>query len=454
MRNSEIDPAHYESQELIDWDRRYVWHPFTQMKGWCEDEDVLVVARGEGCELIDLEGNRYLDGISSLWVNLHGHDHPDITAAMHEQIDRLQHSTLLGQANIPSILLAKRLAEMAPPGLTRVFYSDDGSTAVEVALKMSYQCRQQEGAVRRKKFLSFGDAYHGDTIGSVSVGGIGLFHAVYHPLLFERVEIPYPSLHRTCDEACLEPLRNALERYGEELCAAVIEPLVQGAAGIRLAPDGYLRALRQLCDEHDVLLVCDEVATGFGRTGKMFACEHEDVSPDILCIAKGLTGGVLPVAATLATDRVFNAFYDTYESKKTFFHGHSFTGNPIGCAAALASLNIFQKERILENLPARIERFAELLAPIAELEHVLEIRRRGLMVGIELVRDRETGEPYPYEARMGHRTILAARKRGVILRPLGDVVILMPPLAMTDEQLERLAKATYESVREVTVASA
>ena len=450
MRHPDIDPSQYNSQELIEWDRNCIWHPFTQMKNWCEDEDILVAARGEGCELIDADGNRYLDGISSLWVNVHGHDHPDITAAMHEQIDRLPHSTLLGQANVPSILLAKRLVEIAPRGLTKVFYSDDGSTAVEVALKMSYQCRQQEGQTQRTKFLTFGDAYHGDTIGSVSVGGIGLFHAIYHPLLFERIEIPYPSEHNVCDEECLQPLRSVFAEHGKELCAAVIEPLVQGAAGMRLAPDGYLRHLRQLCSGHDVLLICDEVATGFGRTGTMFACEQEDVAPDLMCVAKGLTGGVLPVAATLAAQRVFDAFYDSYESKKTFFHGHSYTGNPIGCAAAIASLKVFETERTLEKLPAKIQQFGEMLAPIAELEHVAEIRGRGLMTGIELIKDRAASEPYPYEARMGHRVIMEARKRGVILRPLGDVIVLMPPLAMTVEQLQRLARVTREAIQKVT----
>ncbi len=446
MCASLLDMNQYNPEEMVAWDHHYVWHPFTQMKSWCENEETLVIARGEGCELIDIQGRRYLDGISALWVNVHGYDHPEINAAMHEQIDRLPHSTLLGQANVPSILLAKKLAEITPAGLEKVFFSDNGSTAVEVALKIAYQCRQQEGQTQRSKFLSFGDAYHGDTIGSVSVGGIGLFHAVYHPLLFERIEIPYPAEHKTCDDACLQPLREVFEKHGSELAAVIIEPLVQGASGMRLAPIGYLRELRALCDKHDVLLICDEVATGFGKTGTLFACEQEKVSPDLMCLAKGLTGGVLPVAATLATQRIYDAFYDEYASKKTFFHGHSFTGNPIGCAAALASIQILEREKMMEAMPGRIERLTKRLQAIASLKHVSEVRQRGFMVGIELMQNPANGEPYPYETRMGHRVIEEARKRGVIIRPLGDIVVLMPALAMTEEQLDRLVDVARESI--------
>ncbi len=450
MHAEYLDPSRYTNEELVEWDRRFVWHPFTQMKDWCETETIPVITSAEGCELIDAEGRRYLDGISSLWVNVHGHSRPELLAAMHEQIDRLQHSTLLGQANLPSVLLAKKLVEITPDGLEKVFFSDDGSTAVEVALKMAFQCRHQEGEPRRERFLSFGEAYHGDTIGSVSLGGIDLFHSTYGPLLFERIQIPYPSDHNVCDEACLTPLRKAFAEHGNELAAVLIEPLVQGASGMNLAPEGYLRALRELCDEHNVLLICDEVATGFGRTGNLFACEREGVCPDLLCLAKGLTGGLLPVAATMTTQRVFDAFYDDYATQKTFFHGHSYTGNPVGCAAALASLELFERDKIVARMPERVERLRKRLESIAALQTVREVRQCGFMVGIELVKDLSTGEPFPYAARMGHCVTLEARKRGVIIRPLGDVVVLMPPLAMSEEQLDRLVDVCRESIHTAT----
>lgn len=450
MRTDILNPERWSHEQLQAWDRQYIWHPFTQMKGWCEEEDFPVIVRGEGCELIDANGKRYLDGISSLWVNMHGHSHPEINAAMKAQIDLLQHSTLLGLANVPSILLAKQLVEIAPEGLEKVFFSDDGSTAVEVALKIAYQCRQQEGETHRTKFLAFTDAYHGDTIGSVSVGGMDLFHRIYRPLLFERLNIDYPSKFKICNEECLTPLREIFALHGSSMAAAIVEPLVQGAAGMRLAPDGYLRELRRLCDRYDVLLICDEVATGFGRTGKWFACRHEEVNPDILCLAKGLTGGVLPVAATLTTNRIYNAFYDDFASKKTLFHGHSFTGNPIGCAAALANLEILRRDRIIEHMPERIRDLQQRLETIAELRHVVEIRQKGWMVGIELVRGGPGGTPYPYEVRMGHRVTVEARRRNVLIRPLGDVIVLMPPLAISDSELERLVNVVRESIQTAT----
>jgi adenosylmethionine-8-amino-7-oxononanoate aminotransferase len=417
---------------LADKDRRYVWHPFTQMRDWSASEP-LIIARAEGNELIDVDGRRYLDGVSSLWVNVHGHRKQEIDDAVRAQLDRVAHSTLLGLANVPSIELAERLIEIAPPGLARVFYSDSGSTAVEVALKIAFQYQKQRGRPGKQKFLALTDAYHGDTVGAVSVGGIELFHEIFHPLLFHVLRVA-PSI---------DALEQMLAAHAHELAAFVVEPLVQGAAGMLMQPPGFLRAARRLCDEHDVLLICDEVATGFGRTGTMFACEQEAVSPDLLCLAKGISGGYLPLAATLATEKVYSAFLGEYERKLTFFHGHTYTGNPLACAAGIASLEIFARERVLERLQPKIARLhARLDAQLAPLPPVVEIRRRGLMVGVEL-------GPYPYEQAMGARVCLDLRRRGVLLRPLGNVLVLMPPLSISDDEIDRLVDATRASIVEV-----
>jgi adenosylmethionine-8-amino-7-oxononanoate aminotransferase len=414
---------------LADKDRRYVWHPFTQMRDWTAAEP-LIIARAEGNELIDSDDRRYLDGVSSLWVNLHGHRRREIDDAIRAQLDRVAHSTLLGLANVPSIELAERLVALAPPGLTRVFYSDSGSTAVEIALKIAFQYQKQRGCPDKQNFLALTDAYHGDTLGSVSVGGMDLFHEIFHPLLFRVRHIP-PTI---------EALEQTLREHAHELAAFIVEPLVQGAAGMLLQPRGFLRAARELCRRHDVLLICDEVATGFGRTGTLFACEQEQVAPDLLCLAKGISGGYLPLAATLATDEIYSAFLGEYERKLTFFHGHTYTGNPLACAAGLASLDIFKRDRVLEQLPPKIERLHarldELLQP---LRPVVAIRRCGLMVGVEL-------GPYAYEDAIGARVCMDLRRRGVILRPLGNVLVILPPLSITLDEIDRLVAATRESI--------
>jgi adenosylmethionine-8-amino-7-oxononanoate aminotransferase len=420
---------------LVEADRRHLWHPFTQQRGW-EAEEPLIIERAEGTDMIDTHGRRYIDGVSSLWCNVHGHRHPSIDAAVREQLERVAHSTMLGLSHRPAIRLAQRLVELAPPGLTRVFYSDSGSTAAEIALKMAFQYWQQQGgeATRRTRFISLRDAYHGDTIGSVSVGGIDLFHSMYRPLLFETLKAE-PG-----DAAGMERL---FQEHPGEIAAVIVEPLVQGAAGMLVHPDGYLRAVRELCDRHGAFLVCDEVATGFGRTGRMFACEHEDVAPDLLCLAKGLTGGYLPLAATLTTEPVYEGFLGEFEEFRTFFHGHTYTGNPLACAAALATLDVFDEERTLERLGAKIALLERLLEPIAARAEVAEVRQRGFMVGIQL-RD------FPLELRMGHRVTLEARSRGAIVRPLGDVVVLMPPLAIPAEDLVRLVAVVGESIDAAT----
>jgi adenosylmethionine---8-amino-7-oxononanoate aminotransferase len=412
-------------------DQRHLWHPFTQMRDWSRESPV-VIDRAEGTELIDSEGRRYIDGVSSLWCNVHGHRHPRIDGAVRGQLERVAHSTLLGVTHEPAVELAARLVELAPPRLNRVFYSDSGSTATEVALKMAFQYWRQRGGqhARRTSFVCLRDAYHGDTLGAVSVGGIELFHGAYGPLLFgaHRVE---PG-----DVAALE---RVLDLHGEEVAAVIVEPLVQGAAGMRVQPPGYLRAMRELCDRHGLLLICDEVATGFGRTGTMFACEQERVAPDFLCIGKGLTGGYLPLAATLTTERVHDGFLGAHEEFRTFFHGHTFTGNPLACAAAIASLAAFERERTLIRVQPKIRLLGDLLGPVAAMPEVAEVRGRGMMVGIDL------GEHDP-ALRLGHRVALEARRRGAIIRPLGDVVVLMPPLAISKADLRRLVAITAESI--------
>lgn len=417
--------------DLVAADRKHLWHPFTQQQGWVEEAPI-VIEQADRCELIDSEGRRYIDGVSSLWCNVHGHRHPVIDLAVKDQLDRVAHSTMLGLSHRPAIELAEKLVEIAPPGLTRVFYSDSGSTAAEIALKMAFQYWHQQGE-RRTRFISLRDAYHGDTIGSVSVGGIDLFHSTYRPLLFD-------VLHAEPGDAA--DMERLLSEHDGEVAAVIVEPLVQGAAGMIVHPEGYLRRVRELCDRFGVLLVCDEVATGFGRTGRMFACQHEDVAPDLMCVAKGITGGYLPLAATLTTERIYEGFLGRHEEFKTFFHGHTYTGNPLACAAGLASLRLFEQERTMEVLQDKIALLGELLTTVARMPGVLEVRRRGFMVGIEL-------EGFPVEARAGHQVTLAARRRGAIVRPLGDVVVLMPPLAITKDELRTLVAITRESIAEV-----
>ena len=440
---------------LAALDRAHVWHPFTQMQGWAE-EDPVIVEHATGCWLFDTQGRKYLDGVSSLWVNVHGHRKAEIDSAVRLQLAKCAHSTLLGLASSPSIELAAELVKRAPEGLTRVFYSDSGSTAVEVAVKMAFQHFRQRGQPQKRKFVALSEAYHGDTIGSVSVGGMDLFHEIFRPLLFEVLRIPTPYVYRwpTGPRHCLEAAALAAEsliaaRAGE-IAALVIEPLVQGAAGIITHPPGYLARLARACKANGVLLIADEVATGFGRTGTLFACEQEGVRPDIMCLAKGLSGGYLPLAATLATEEIHQSFLGAFESRRTFFHGHSYTGNALACAAALASLRVFDEERTLEHVRAMAERLGAYLERVRQLPHVGDVRQRGLMVGIELVKDRETREEYDYAARMGHQVCLAARRREVMLRPLGNVVVLMPPLSISAQEIDLLGEAVHDAIAEAT----
>jgi adenosylmethionine-8-amino-7-oxononanoate aminotransferase len=450
-----MDPTR---EQLERWDRDHLWHPFTPMPAEAGDRP-LIIERAHGCFLVDVDGNEYLDGVSSLWCNVHGHRVPALDQAVRQQLDHVAHSTLLGLANVPAIRLARRLVELAPSGLTRVFFSDDGATAVEVALKMAFQYWRQRPDPRPRKthYLALQGAYHGDTLGDVSVGGVARFHQLFAPLLFPTLRAPSHYCYRcplgleraTCHVECVEVLAELAVKHADTLAAVVIEPLVQGAAGMITAPQGYLRRVREVTRAHDILLIADEVAVGFGRTGTLFACAQEDVVPDFLCLAKGLTGGYLPLAATLTTEEIFAAFLGAPEEGKAFYHGHTYTGNPLGAAAALANLDLLEGSGLLETLPAKAERLRSHLARMAGLPCVGDVRQRGLMAGIELVEDRLTKRPFPAAARMGVRVCRAARARGVLLRPLGDVVVIMPPLAIELSLLDRLGEVLYNCLRDL-----
>ncbi|MFN3532037.1 MAG: adenosylmethionine--8-amino-7-oxononanoate transaminase [Candidatus Brocadia sp.] len=447
-----IDKTYKE--QLETWDKAYLWHPFTQMQDYVK-ETPLIIEAGSGVFLKDVDGKEYIDGISSMWCNLHGHRKKEIDYAIKRQLDKIAHTTLLGPSNIPAIELARKLAEIAPKGLTKVFYSDNGSTANEVALKMAFQYWRHKGLKDKTQFVALQYGYHGDTIGTMSVGGIELFHGAFRPLYFKTHFAPSPYCYRCplgkqakdCAFACLEELENILKDHSDRIAAMIMEPLVQGAGGMITHPIGYLSGVHALCKKYHVLFILDEVLTGFGRTGQMFACLHENVVPDIMTLSKGINGGYMPLAATLATEEIYNAFLGEYSELKTFFHGHTYTGNPLGCAAALASLGLFEKAHILENLESKINYLRAGLKRFELLEHVGDVRQCGLIAAIELVKDKSTKEPYPWEERVGIRVCLEARQRGLLLRPLGHILVLMPPLIIEINELDRLLNIVYESIQ-------
>ncbi len=448
--------ADHDKLKLLD--HSYIWHPFTQMQEWL-GEDPVIISRGDGHYLIDDHGRKYLDGVSSLWCNVHGHRKKEIDDAIKDQLDRIAHSTFLGLSHAPGILLAQKLVGMAPKGLQRVFYSDSGAAAVEIALKMAVQLWQLKGESKRTLIGSLAESYHGDTVGSMSMGYSETFHRFHKSLLFPVLRITPPHVfryyQRMSDEAALhaaiEEAQKKLSENKNELAALVVEPLMQGAAGMWPQPVEYLQALSEICRRNNILLILDEVATGFGRTGKMFACEHAGVSPDILCLAKGITGGYLPLAATLATEQIFSEFLGEYKDYKTFFHGHTYTANPLGCAAAIANLDVFERENVVGKMQSGVGYLKQRLQKdFSSLSHVSDVRQWGYMVGIELVQDKMTRQNYAPELRIGHKVILEARKNSVLIRPLGDIIILMPALTTTDEELSDLLDVVYESIRTVT----
>ena len=450
-----------DKETLVAWDKRYLWHPFTQMQDWLT-EDVVIIERGEGCYLIDTAGNRYIDGTASMWTNVHGHNHPELNTALKRQLDKIAHTTLLGYSNIPAIQLAQKLVEITPAGLNKVFYSDNGSTAVEIALKMTYQYWQHSREPQRKLFIHFDNAYHGDTIGAMSVGGIDSFHTTFDSLLFKSVRVSLPEMYRSPRDSdtsshksavktrWLNAVAAALSENAGQVAGIILEPLIQGAGGMLVAPKGFLKALAVVAKQRKVLLIVDEVMTGFGRTGKMWACEHENVTPDILCIAKGLAAGYLPLAATLTTDDIYNAFLGEYGDLKTFFHGHTFTGNPLACAVALENIAIFEREALLSELQPTIEHFRNRLQDFYALPHVGDVRVCGLAAGIELMKNPDTDTPYPFEEKVGIRVCKEALSRGAMLRPLVNTIVLMPPLQISISALDSLLDIVWTSIERVT----
>jgi len=493
-----------ENRRLEELDREFIWHPFTQMKEWLEEKPI-IISEGRDCFIKDIYGQWYLDGVSSLWVNIFGHRKKEIDDAIKEQLDKISHSTLLGLSNVPAIKLAEKLVQIVqksfttiptlnnaeeaelnsanppiPPfphsggfaeakekggkggfdnkGLSKVFYSDNGSTAVEVALKMAFQYWKNKGISGKNVFVSLKNAYHGDTIGAVSVGGVDIFHEAFGPLLFKTYKAPSPYCYRCdlgkeypdCKTVCLDKLEEIFREHSEEIAGFIIEPLMQAAGGMIASPPGYLAGARELCSKYGILMIADEVATGFGRTGKMFACEHEHVAPDIICLSKGITGGYMPLAVTLATDEIYNAFLGEFKDLKTFFHGHSYTGNPLACAAAIACLDLFEKEQVLKHLEKKIEILETWLKEVSHLKHVGDVRNAGLMAGVELVRDKRTKEPYDREEKTGWRVAYHARKDGVFIRPLGNVIVIMPPLSISEQNLRQLLTVIKDSIIEIT----
>ncbi|MFZ5906881.1 MAG: adenosylmethionine--8-amino-7-oxononanoate transaminase [Nitrospirota bacterium] len=453
-----------DNRQLEELDKQYIWHPFTQMKDWIADIPV-IITEGKDCFLRDTYGRWYLDGVSSLWVNIFGHRRREIDDAIREQLDAIAHSTLLGLSNVPAIRLAEKLIGIIntsfiphPSSLSKVFYSDNGSTAVEVGLKMAFQYWKHKSVPGRHAFLSLNNAYHGDTIGAVSVGGVGIFHDAYGPLLFKTFRAPSPYCYRCelgksfpgCNLACLEKMEEILSLHAGEIAGLIIEPLIQAAGGMITSPPGYLKGVGELCKKYGVLMIADEVATGFGRTGRMFACEHEQVVPDILCLSKGITGGYLPLAATIATEELYRAFFGEFRELKTFFHGHSYTGNPIACAAAIACLDIFGREDVLKRLERKITSLEAWLESISGLSHVGDVRNAGMMAGVELVKVKETKEPYDLSEKIGWRVAYHARDNGVFIRPLGNVIVLMPPLTISENNLDKLLQIIRDAILAVT----
>jgi adenosylmethionine---8-amino-7-oxononanoate aminotransferase len=439
-----------------EWTRRdlaHVWHPCTQMKDH-ESLPLIPIRRGEGVWLEDFDGRRYLDAISSWWVNLFGHANPRINAALREQLDTLEHVLLAGFSHEPVIELSERLVEIAPAGLTRCFYADNGSSAVEVALKMSYHYWRNLGRSDKRRFITLSNSYHGETLGALAVGDVALYKETYEPLLMQAVTVPSPDcFHRTPETSWSEhsrrmfaPMEHTLAAYADEACAVIVEPLVQCAGSMRMYDPVYLRLLREACDRHGVHLIADEIAVGFGRTGTMFACEQAAISPDFLCLSKGLTGGYLPLAAVLTSDGIYQAFYDDYQRLTAFLHSHSYTGNPLGCRAALATLDIFVQDDVLARNRVLAETMREATASLVDHPHVAEVRQHGMILAIELVRDKARREPYPWQERRGLRIYRHAIERGVLLRPLGSVVYLMPPYVITPEQIRFVAEVAMEGI--------
>lgn len=442
----------------IEKDLKYLWHPYTQAKDY-ESLPPVLIERAEGIKLYDSKGNFYYDTISSWWCNVHGHNHPKIKQAVKDQLDSLEHVLFAGFTHRPAITFAQKLCSLAPPNLTKVFYSDNGSTAVETALKMSFQYWQNIGQKHKTKFVSLDMAYHGDTVGAMSVAGETAFNSVFAPLLFEGFKVPSPYCYRcpmgkkkqSCDIDCIRPLEDVLKKHNDRIAAIILEPLLMGAAGILVYPAEYLKKAAELAAEFNVHLIADEVATGFGRTGSMFACEKAEVQPDFMCLSKGITSGTLPFAATVTTDEIYNAFYAHYEKQKTFYHGHTYSANPLGCVAAIASLEIFEQEKTLEKLQPLIALLHCEMEKFRDLPFVGDVRCIGMIAAVELVKDKETAEPFEMSRRIGKQVFEAGLKENLILRPLGNVIYLFLPLCIKRKELDEILSVMFKVIEGLSV---
>ncbi|MFZ5969384.1 MAG: adenosylmethionine--8-amino-7-oxononanoate transaminase [Bacillota bacterium] len=441
--------------DLQQKDLRYIWHPCSQMKDY-ETFLPIVIERGEGPYLFDVEGKSYLDAVSSWWVNLFGHSNKRINRALTEQIERLEHVIFANFSHRPAIELAERIVEITPEGLNKVFFGDNGSSAVEIALKISFQYHQQMGRERKTRFLAISDAYHGETLGALSVGDIGLYNEIYKPLLAKTFKVEGPNCYRckygetreTCSTQCFTYMEKAIQQHHEVLSGIIIEPMIQGAAGMKIYSPVYLQKLRELCSVYDIHLIADEIAVGFGRTGKMFACEHPEISPDIMCLSKGLTAGYMPMALVLMTDEIYNGFYDDYTNLRAFMHSHSYTGNPIGCAVACESLNIFRDEDVLEKNKITSQKIKDRVEGLLAHPHVGEFRQLGMVGALELVKDKKTKEGFAWEKRVGYEIYQIALKYGVLLRPLGNVIYFMPPYVINDRDIDLMIGTAERAIQE------
>ena len=434
-------------------DLKVLWHPCTQMKDH-ETLPLIPVRRGEGIWLEDFDGNRYIDAISSWWVNLFGHANPRINEAVRAQLDTLEHVLLAGFSHEPAIRLAERLVEITPPGLQRCFFADNGSTAVEVALKMSFHYWRNCGDVRRTRFITLTNSYHGETLATLAVGDVALYKETYEPLLMKAITVPSPDCFMRDRGVSWEEhsrmmfrhMEQTLERHADETCAVIVEPLVQCAGNMRMYHPIYLELLREACDRYHVHLIADEIAVGFGRTGTLFACEQAGITPDFICLSKGLTGGYLPLSVVLTTEQIYQAFYDDYDKLSAFLHSHSYTGNPLGCAAALATLEIFDSDNVIERNRDTARQMASAVAHLEGHPHVAEIRQTGMILAIEMVRDKPSRAPYPWQERRGLRVYRHALEQGALLRPLGNVIYFMPPYIIDREQIGELARIATEGI--------
>ncbi|PRR84320.1 adenosylmethionine--8-amino-7-oxononanoate transaminase [Clostridium vincentii] len=442
--------------DYVKKDLKYIWHPCAQMKDY-EDLKPIVIEKGEGVWLYDIDGNKYLDCISSWWTNTLGHSNKRINEAIKKQIDSIEHVIFANFSNKPAIELAEKLVNITPSKLTKVFFSDNGSSAVEIALKMSFHYNMQKGRDEKRRFVALSDAYHGETLGALSVCDIDEFNMVYKPLLLDTIRVEGPDCYRckydcardACNAECFEVMEKCIIENHDEISAVIVEPMVQGAAGMRMYSPVYLKKLRQICDKYDIHLIADEIAMGFGRTGEMFACNHAQISPDFMCLSKGISAGYMPMSVVMTTDEVYDCFYGDYNERKSFLHSHTYSGNAMGCAIALENLKIFEEDNIIENNREKGELIRKLTMEKAEsLKHVGEVRSIGMITAIEIVKDRATKEGYPWQMRVGYEIYKIALSKGLLLRPIGNVLYFIPPYIINEEEIKFMVNTCFQSIEE------